>query len=183
MYRRIWTGLLATVVLFGPAALAHAQVASCPVVDDAAASQALGVTVHGKAQAGMPAGTDMCDYIDPAGIDYSVSRQSGAFAPGAAVGAGALALMFVPQLPADALSQIDSLSQNGTTLTAPGFQISAVNGVGDAALLVKAELMPGIVRDSLFVQHSSDAWSFVTDDTPETPARLTALAQAALGSS
>jgi len=93
------SGLLALFLLFGPAARTHAQVPSCPVVSDALASQALGATVQGKAQSDLPGGLVLCDFIDPTGTDYAVSRQSGAFPPGASGGAGALALMYVPQLP------------------------------------------------------------------------------------
>jgi hypothetical protein len=182
MHRSMFSGLTALVMLLGPASLAHAQVPSCPVVSDAVASQALGTPVQGKAQSDLPAGLVLCDFIDPTGVDYGVSTQSGAFPPGAAGGAAALALMYVPQLPPEAQTQIDALSQAGLNVAAPGYQISSVSGVGDAALFVKSELVPGFFKDSLLVQHGSDGFSFDTDDTPDAFTKLSALAQAALGS-
>jgi hypothetical protein len=151
-------------------------------MSDAVASQALGAPVQGKAQSDLPGGLVLCDFIDPAGTDYGVSRQSGAFPPGAAGGVAALALMYVPQLPPEARTQIDALSQTGMNIAVPGYEVSSIGGLGDAALFVKSELAPGYVKDSLLVQNGSDGFSFDTVDTPDVLTKLTALAQAALSS-
>jgi hypothetical protein len=90
--------------------------------------------------------------------------------------------MYVPQLPPEALAQIDALSQAALNVAVPGYEVSTISGVGDAALFVKSELVPRFFKDSLIVQRGGDGFAFDTDDTPDAQTKLTALAQATLGS-
>jgi hypothetical protein len=66
----------------------------------------------------------------------------------------------------------------GTT----GYEIAAVSGVGDSAVWVKTQLVPGVFIDSLIVQRGADAYNFKGEDSPATQDKLTTLAQAVLAS-
>src|SRR5205814_9792605 len=110
---------------------------------------------------------------------FGINRETGAFGPGEG-GAAALARRYIPGLPDAARAQIDALSQAGMNVALPDYQFEAVGGVGDSALWVKSQLLPGWFRDSLLVQRGSDGFSFDTDDSPDAQMVLTALAQAVL---
>jgi hypothetical protein len=148
------------------------------MLSNASASQALGTPLVGTAIDGMPAGFQSCDFVDGAGTSFNIISESNVFQPGA--GAADLARRYLPSLPAAALSQIQALQQAGLPIDAPDYQLTQVDGVGDAAIWVKTELTPGFVTDSLIVLHGADAYSFGADDAPDAQAKLTALARAAL---
>ena len=167
-------------LLAGPTDPALAQAPGCPLTTEAVVAQALGTPVHGEATAGVPEGMDLCDFLDGAGTDYGVARQQNAFGPGAAAGPAALAQKYLPTLPEAALQQIDALRQAGMSVTLPGYQVTVVGGVGDTALWVQRELLPGFFKDSLLVQQGSAAFAFDVDDAPGAQATLIALAQAVL---
>jgi len=179
MQRLLMPGVVALVLFLLACVGAEAQSASCPVTSDSVVATALGQSVKGTAQTNIIAGFDSCDFVDGTGTDFGVSRESGAFGPGEG-GAAALAQRYVPQLPDAARAQLDALSQAGLDVALPGYDISFVSGVGDSALWVKTELVPGFFKDSLIVQQGSDAFAFDTDDSPAAPMKLNALAQAVL---
>jgi hypothetical protein len=77
-------------------------------------------------------------------------------------------------------AQLEALKQADINIPIPGYQVSTVNGLGDAAILIKSELVPGISVDTLIVQRGSDTLSFNMDDAPDAQAKLTSLAQAVL---
>ena len=106
-------------------------------------------------------------------------REKNAFGPGEG-GVAALATRYIPQLPDAVRAQIDALSQIGINIAVPGYEIAAVNGVGDAAIWVKTELLPGSFNDSLIVQRGSDAFSFNMDDVPDAQSKLNTVAQVVL---
>jgi hypothetical protein len=178
MHRSLVSGVIALGLLLVPSLSAQAQSTPCPMVTDTVVSVTLGMPVTGKYEANMVPGFDMCDFVDPDGTGFTVIRESNAFGPGEG-GAAALARRYIPQLPDVVRAQIDALSQIGI-IVAPGYEISTVNSVGDAAIWVKTELLPGIFNDSLIVQRGGDALSFNMDDVPDAQAKLTSLAQAAL---
>jgi hypothetical protein len=149
------------------------------MVSDALVSTTLGVPVTGRYEANIVPGFDSCDFVDPNGTGFTVMRESNAFGPGDG-GVAGLAMRYIPQLPDAARAQIDALSQIGINVAVPGYEISAVNGVGDAAIWVKTELLPGTFNDSLIVQHGGDGLSFNMDDAPDAQAKLTSLAQAVM---
>ena len=123
----------------------------------------------------------MCTYTGGATSSraFGVSLETGAFGP-AEGGAAALATRYVPGLPAAAQDEIAALSQAGFNIALPDYQLEAVSGLGDSALWVKTQLVPGFFKDSLLVQRGGDAFSFDVDDSPDARAALTALAQAVL---
>ncbi len=125
----------------------------------------------------MPSGFDLCDFLDPSGTDYGVARESGAFGPGEG-GPAALAQRYIPALSDEVRAQIDALNAIGIPMAVPGYQITVVNGIGDSAIWVMNELLPGVFVDSLIVQRGPDAFSFNTSDAPGAQAKLTSLAQA-----
>ena len=145
-------------------------------------SSAVGAPVQGTAQLGLPPGVDGCDFADAAGNQFSVSRVSSALAPGAALSPGALAQSYFPDLTDDAAARIDALTQPGIRLALPGLQVQTVGGVGDAAVLVKEALDEDALADTLVVRRGTDILAFTTDDSPDAPDRLTALAAAVLTS-
>jgi len=154
---------------------AQTQTLSCPIADDALATRALGLGVSGQAiQTNVP-GLDACDFEDTSGTAITVSRQNGAFGSYTTSGVAALAAMFIPDLPDTAQAQIAALSQTGIKVTLPGFELSSLGGLGDAALWVKSDS-----GDSLLAQRGADAYAFETDDAPDAQAKLTALARAVL---
>jgi len=179
MQRSLISGGVAIVLLLVPMLSAAAQSTSCAMASDAVVSAALGGPVQGKMTATAVPGFDFCDFIDSAGTDFGVYRESNAFGPGEG-GAAALATRYIPQLPDVARAQIDALNQIGINIAVPGYEIAAVSGVGDAAIWVKTELLPGIFNDSLIVQRGGDAFSFNVDDAPDAQMKLTTLAQAVL---
>jgi len=180
MHRTLVSGIIAVGLLLVPLT-AGAQSPPCPLLTDAEVSATLGVPVASHYETNMVPGFDSCDFVDPNGTGFTVMRESNAFGPGEG-GAAALARRYIPQLPDAARAQIDALSQIGINIAVGGYQISAVNGVGDAAIWVKTELLPGTFNDSLIVQRGGDAYSFNMDDESEAQVELTALAQAALAS-
>jgi hypothetical protein len=95
-------------------------------------------------------------------------------------GAAALARRYIPELPDAALAEIQALQQAGMSVALPDYQFEAVGGVGDSALWVKTQLVPGFFKDSLLVQRGGDAFAFDVDDGPDAQMALTALAQAVL---
>src|SRR5882672_4215946 len=154
----------AIAAFLSPAMSLAAQPAPCPMLSDASASQALGTPTQGSAQEGMPSGLAGCDFVD-AGGTINIISESGAFSSGA--GAADLVQRYIPNLPPAALSQIQALQQAGTTIDVPGYHIVQVVGVGDAAIWVRSELVPGFFTDSLIVLRGTDAYVFNADDTPE----------------
>jgi hypothetical protein len=179
MHRSLVSGVIAVGLLLVPSLSAQAESAPCPVVTDAVVSAASGTPVSGQNQANVIPGFDLCDFTDPSGSGFSVMRESNAFGPGEG-GAAALATRYIPQLPDAARAQIDALSQIGINVAVPGYEIAAVSGVGDAAIWVKTELLPGVFNDSLIVQRGGDAFSFNMEDSPDAQAKLNTLAQAVL---
>jgi hypothetical protein len=79
-----------------------------------------------------------------------------------------------------ARAEIGALSQAGMNVALPDYEFESVGGVGDAALWVKTQLVPGFFKDSLLVQRGSDTFAFDVDDGPDARVGLTALAQAVL---
>ena len=181
MHRSLVSGVIALGLLLVPSLPAGAQSPPCPILTDAEVSATLGVPVASHYEANIVPGFDSCDFVDPNGTGFTVMRESNAFGSGEG-GAAALARRYIPQLPDAARAQIDALSQIGINIAVAGYEISAVNGVGDAAIWVKTELLPGTFNDSLIVQRGGDAYSFNMDDESEAQVELTALAQAALAS-
>jgi len=154
---------------------AQTQPPTCPIADDSLATRALGNDVRGEGiQTNIP-GLDACDFEDASGTAITVSRQSGAFSSSTANGAAALAAMFLPDLPDSAQAQLAAVSQTGIKIALPGFELSSVTGLGDAAVWVKSN-----DGDSLLAQRGADAFSFETDDAPDAQAKLTAFARAVL---
>lgn len=179
MHRILVSGVVAVGLLLAPSLSAGAQSLPCPMITDAVVSATLGMPVTGQYEANIVPGFDSCDFVDPNGTGFTVMRESNAFGPGEG-GAAGLARRYIPQLPDAARAQIDALSQIGINIAVPGYELSAVNGVGDAAIWVKTELLPGTFNDSLIVQRGGDAFSFNMDDTPDAQAKLHTLAQAVL---
>ncbi len=177
MQHLLISGLTAVALLLVPVLSAAAQSSACPVVDESVVSTALSETVHGGGQ--MTTGVELCDFTDDLGTGFGVGRERNAFGAGEG-GAAALATRYIPQLPDLARTQIDTLSALGINVAVPGYELSAVNGVGDAALWVKTELTPGTFIDSLLVQVGPDGFTFNTDDSPDAQMKLTALARAVL---
>jgi hypothetical protein len=173
------SGISSIVLALVPFVTVQAQTAPCPVVNDDVVSIALGTPVTGKSQANIIPGFDACDFIDATGTDFGVSRERNAFGP-AEGGAAGLAQRYIPQLPDVARAQIDALSQAGINVAVPGYELTAVSGLGDSALRVKSELVPGFFKNSLLVQLGSDGFAFETDDSPAAQTKLSALAQAVL---
>jgi len=169
--------ILALVVAVVPIA---AQSAGCRFADDGTISRALGAPESGEVDAAMDAVT-MCTFkggstSSPA---FGVSQEIGAFGP-AEGGAGALAARYIPGLPDAARAEIDALGQAGLSVTLPDYEVETVGGLGDSALWVRSQLVPGFFKDSLLVQRGSDAFAFDVDDSPTARASLTTLAQAVL---
>jgi hypothetical protein len=179
MQRTLVSGVLAIVLLLVPPLSAAAQSTPCPMASDDVVSTALGGPVQGTTTPTAVSGLDFCDFVDASGTDFGVYRESNAFGPGEG-GAAALATRYIPQLPDAVRAQIDALNQIGINIAVPGYEIAAVPGLGDAAIWVKTELLPGTFNDSLIVQQGGDAFSFNGDDSPDAQMRLTALAQAVL---
>ncbi len=179
MQRSLVSGVVALALLMLSSVSAGAQSPACPMLTEALVSTTLGTPVTGKYEANIIPGFDSCDFIDPDGTGFTVMRESNAFGPGEG-GAAALARRYIPQLPDAAGAQIDALSQIGINIAVPGYEISAVTGLGDAAIWVKTELLPGIFNDSLIVQHGGDALSFNMDDVPDAQAKLSTLARTTL---
>jgi hypothetical protein len=78
-----------------------------------------------------------------------VYHEANAFDAGAPVGAAALVLRCIPNLPHAARNQVDALGAVGINVATSEYEIAAVSGVGDSAVWVKTELMPGVVMDRL----------------------------------
>jgi hypothetical protein len=166
-------------VVCGTGVIAAAQTNACPVVSTTVVSDALGTPVTANTTAGGPAGFDLCEFVDPSGTSFGVYREANAFDAGTPVGAAGLVSRYVPSLPAAVRDQIDALGGIGINV-APGYEIAAISGVGDSAVWVKTELLPGVYNDSLLVQRGSDGYNFNGDDSPATQDRLTTLALAVL---
>ena len=149
------------------------------MINDTVVSATLGMPFTGQYEANNVPGFDSCDFVDLDGTGFTVIRESNAFGPGEG-GAAALARRYIRQLPDPARAQIDALSQIGMNIAVPGYEISSVNGIGDAAIWVKTELLPGIFNDSLIVQRGGDAFSLNMDDVPDAQLKLNTLAQAML---
>jgi hypothetical protein len=164
-------------LLLGSALPVAAQAPSCAIADEGLATHALGTVVHVQGIPTSVPGLDACDVVDTTGNAITVSRQSDAFTTVSLTGAVGLAAVFIPDLPDAAQAQLAVLSQTGIKLTVPGFELSSVNGVGDAALWVKTD-----GGDSLLAQRGTDAFAFETDDAPDAQMKLTALARAVLTS-
>jgi len=179
MQRTLISGAIAIGMLVVPSLSAGAQSAPCPMVTDTVVSAALGTPVTSQYEANIVPGFDSCDFVDPNGTGFTVMRESNAFGPGEG-GAAALARRYIPQLPDAVRAQIDALSQIGINIAVPGYEISAVNGVGDAAIWVKTELLPGTFNDSLIVQRGGDAFSFNMDDSADAQMKANTIAQAVL---
>lgn len=113
------------------------------------------------------------------GLEFGVYRDKDAFGPGEG-GAAALAARYIPQLPDAARAEIEALQQVGMSVALPDYQFESVGGVGDSALWVRSQLLPGFFRDSLLVQRGGDAFAFDADDGPDAKSSLTTLAQAVL---
>jgi hypothetical protein len=174
---------LAVAALVGSVGLVAAQSTACPIAGDSTVSQAVGAPVSGSVDVTLDALT-VCTFSDGSTSSHAfgVSRETGAFGP-ADGGVGALAQRYIPALPDAARAQIDALSQAGISVALPDHEFQSVAGVGDSALWVKTQLVPGFFKDSLLVQRGSDAFSFDVDDGPDAQAALTALAQAVLAQS
>jgi hypothetical protein len=172
------TGLtLSLVVAVVPIA---AQSTGCPIADDGTVSRALGVPESGKVDVTMDAVTS-CTFSggSTSSPAFGVSQEIGAFGAGEG-GAAALAARYIPGLPDAARAEIDALGQAGLSVTLPDSEFEAVGGLGDSALWVRSQLVPGFYKDSLLVQRGGDAFAFDVDDSPTARASLTTLAQAVL---
>jgi hypothetical protein len=165
------------VVLASPVA---AESTPCPIASDGTVSGAVGLPVSGSVVTNF-GGMTLCSYSNESasGRAFGVSHEMNAFGPSEG-GAAALAQRYVPGLPDTARTQIDALSQAGINVVDPNYELESVGGMGDAALWVKIQLVPGFFKDSLLVQRGSDGFAFDVDDSPDARAELTALAQAVL---
>lgn len=179
--RVIATGL-ASGLLLVPALPAAAQSTSttCPFLSDQAVSMVLG-NVQTTVQPNAAPGVDFCDFIDGAGTDFSVTHEIGAFKPGDPSGAGMLVAKHFPDLSPTAVQQLSGMNQPGTNLIIPGYDITILGGVGDAAVWVQADSDPADITDGLLVQHGPDVFVFGAPDGPDTQTKLNNLAQATLG--
>jgi hypothetical protein len=173
---------LAASLLLGSSlpALAQGTPGPCPIVGDAVAAGALGGPVQTTATPNAAPGLDACDFVDSSGTDYEISREVGAFQPGEPTGAVILALKYLPEINDSAVTQLSALAQPGQTVTLPGYSVSAVSGIGDAAVWIKAQSDSGAYDDSLLVQRGSDVFAFGAPDAPDTQTKLNSLAQAVL---
>ena len=173
---RFGSALVAVAGLFLSAALpVAAQASSCPIADDAVVATAIGSSVQSHAASTIAPGLIACNFEDARGSEIGVSRQVDAFAPGDPTGAAGLAVMFLTDVPDAARSQFAALNQIGMRVFVPGYELSSLNGVGDAALWVKSDAI-----DILFLQRGNDVYAFETDDIQDAQPKLTALAQAVL---
>jgi hypothetical protein len=171
---------VAALIMVVPVVQVMGQSTGCPIADDGTASQAVGSPASGKVD--VTVGNMMvCTFVDGSAPSraFGVSRETAAFGP-AEGGAAALAQRYIPGLPDAARAEIAALSQAGMNVALPDYQFEAVGGVGDSALWVKTQLVPGFFKDSLLVQRGGDAFAFDVDDSPDARAALTALAQAVL---
>jgi hypothetical protein len=179
MQRSLVSGVIALGLLLVSSLSAVAQSAPCPIVNASVVSTGLGTPVTDTTQPPFTTAVDICDFLDAAGNEINVYRESNVFAPGQG-GTAALALRYIPQLTDEMRAQLEALKQADINIPIPGYQVSTVNGLGDAAILIKSELVPGISVDTLIVQRGSDTLSFNMDDAPDAQAKLTSLAQAVL---
>jgi hypothetical protein len=173
---------VACAVYLAAAPVSAQQPTPCKLVSNAVVASAIGAPVEGSAQPGLPPGVDGCDFADATGDQFSVSRTSNTLAPGAALSPGALAQSYFPDLTDDAVARIDALTQPGISLALPGLRVQTVGGVGDDAVLVKEALDEDTLADTLVVRRGTDIFAFNTDDSPDAPDRLTALAAGVLTS-
>jgi hypothetical protein len=166
--------------LIAPVLPVAAQSPGCPIASDSTVSQAVGSPVSGVVDAIVDSLT-IGSFSDrsPSGRAFGVNQEVGIFGPGEG-GAAGLARQYVPRLPDAAFDEINALSQAGVSVTLPDYQLETVDEVGDAALWVKTELLPGLFLDSLLVQRGSDAFSFDVEDSPDARMVLTTLALAVL---
>ncbi len=179
MHRTFISGAIATILLLGSSVSTQAQSAACPFASDAVVSTALNGPAHGTLQANIVPGLDFCDFTDAAGTDFTLSHESNVFGPGEG-GAAGLALRYVPTLSDAMRDQISAFNQAGFNMALPGYDVSNISGVGDAAIWVKADIVPGLVNDSVIVQRGSDSYGFQVDDSPDAQMKLNALARAVM---
>ncbi len=181
--RAIATGMTVGLLLVPTLpALAQSTPTACPFLSDDAASAVLGA-VQTTVQLSASPGVDFCDFIDGSGVDYAVTHETGAFAPGDPTGAGMLIAKHFPDLSPTAVQQLTQMNQPGTDLVIPGYNLSIIDGIGDAAVWVQANADPANVEDGLLVEVGPDVFVFGAPDGPDTRTKLNALAQATLPSS
>ena len=167
-------GLLVT-----PSLPALAQSAPCPILSDQAVSNVLGGPVQTTAHPNAAPNLDACDFVDSSGTDYAVNHETGAFQADELQGPGMLALKYLPVVSEQALSQLAGLTQPDQKVSLPGYDISSLSGLGDAAVMIKSTDSGG-TQDSLLVERGQDVFGFGATDAPDTQSKLTSLAQAAL---
>ena len=174
------SGLAAACLIVAMVVPVAAQSTGCPIATDSTVSQAIGSPMSGKLDATVGELT-LCSFSGAAesGLEFGVYREKDVFGPGEG-GAAALAIRYVPQLPDAARAQIDALQQIGVSVAVPDYQLEAVGGVGDSAVWVRSQLLPGWFRDSLLVQRGGDAFAFDADESPDAQSALTTLARAVL---
>ena len=169
--------VILAVGLWLPTAAANAEDQnSCPVVAQSIVEGVLGQQADFVPLPGVPAGMDACEF-DAANDDvYTIVRENAVFAAGTPVAAGDLTRMFFPQLTDDTVAQI-SADQAGTDVSAPGFDITSMSGLGDSAVV--AHTVPATMV-TILVRRGTDWFIFQTDDLGAGQAQLTSLAQAVL---
>ena len=163
--------------------LAQSASTGCPFLSDQAASSVLGGPVQTTFQPNAAPGIDFCDFVDGSGTDYAVTHEIGAFKPGDLTGPGMLVAKHFPDLSATAVQQLSTMNDPGTDLIIPGYEITIVGGLGDAAVWVRTDADPANVEDGLLVQHGLDIFVFGAPDAADTQTKLNGLAQATLSSS
>jgi len=181
--RAVATGVASGLLLVcAVPALAQSTSTACPFLSDQAVAAVLG-TVQTTVQAGAAPGVDFCDFIDGSGVDYSVTHEIGAFKPGDATGPGMLVAKHFPDLSATAVQQLSEMNEPGTSLVIPGYDITIVSGIGDAAVWVQADSDPANIEDGLLVEHGPDVFVFGVPDGPDAQTKLNNLAQTTLSGS
>ena len=176
--RKLLSSLILALCLWLPSGgtAGAADQKGCVLVSPALAEGIFGKETDVLSLPGVPSGMDACDVVTSTNDYYTIVRENGVFAYGTPVPPGAIAQMFFPQLTDDTLTQINA-NPSATSVTAPGFELSTIAGLGDTAIVVHT-VPPTMV--SILVRRGVDAFMFQTDDLAPQPARLTSLAQAIL---
>lgn len=175
---KLLTSIILALGLWLPSGVAGAaDQKACAIVGPAVAEGIFGKETDVLPLPGVPSGMDACDIVTSTNDYYTIVRDNAVFANAASVPPGAIAQMFFPQLTDDTLTQINSNQPGTSVVTAPGFEISTIAGIGDTALVVHT--VPATMV-TILVRRGADAFLFQTDDLAPQPARLTALAQALL---
>jgi len=166
----------------------------CPIATDTLISQAVGSTAEGGIMTDpldptkpLDNGPDTtaCIWDTDVGDTVFVTRQAGMFGPGGATGPLEVAVK-ASTIPDDARQQVQAMRDAGITdINLPTFQISTVDGMGDAAVYVlNNKVDMHVVSSNFIVQRGLDAYTFgvIADDELSAKPRAHAVAEAVLAS-